>query len=230
MATKKAKVLDDFTDVPAAKKMEQSQVKHDKIDKAVIVFITPDVDMMAYQKHIENATNLIEIVDGGDKSRTKEKNDAITQVDDDNRMLALYVTRISNGSEAIIQLAGFTPTKTVTTKAKVPEQSVIKGGPGKLVGGVSIESDILEFAVRYTFVVGKDLNNVTFDNGNVVINSPIAVDGVIPASYPVVVRTTKLNKAVVNNLTSREDYQCICFGTSTAGSGKPSATIIVKSF
>jgi hypothetical protein len=231
MATKKAKVLIDFIQVEPSKKVEQSQVKFDKISKAVGTFDTPDLDMMVYEKDIANADNLIKLVDGGDHSLIEERDTAIRLLDADNRMLAAYVTRKANGNEVIIQLAGFTSTVTVTVKAKEPEQAILQGGPGKLIGGLALEATILEFAARYTFVVGQDLSNVTFDKGNVIVNPAptVAAGETAPIVYPVVIRTTKSNKAVINNLDTRKDFQCICFGTSTAGSGKESEMIIAKS-
>ena len=231
MATKKAKVLVDFIEVEATKKVEQSQIKHDRIMKAAGTFVTPDVDMGDYQSDIEVADKLIKIVDGGDKSQTKAKETAIRLLDSDNRTLGNYVTRIAKGDETIIQLANFTPTVTLTIKAKVPNQAVINGCPGKLIGGLALEAKILEFATRYTFVAGQDLSNVTFEKGNVIVNPPpaLAAGETAPIIYPVVIRTTKSNKAVINDLDTRKDFQCICFGTSTAGSGKESEMIIAKS-
>ena len=230
MSKKTAKVLFDFIEVTATKKIEDSQIRHDKILAAVSTFATPDVDMITYQKDIDKADGLIKLVDGGDKSKTEDRTDAIRLLDSDNRILANYVTRIAKGSEAIIQLASFTPTKTVISPVKIPEQAVLTGTPGKVMGDIKLEVDKLEGASTYTYIVGKDLSNVSFDNGTVIMNPPPAVEGVIPPSAPVMVRTSRSNKATIHNLESRTDYQCISFGTSTAGSGKVSQVIIVKSF
>ncbi|MEI6488260.1 MAG: hypothetical protein WCP52_04825 [Bacteroidota bacterium] len=230
MAQKNAKVLEDFIAVTPTKKIEQSTIKHNKIVAAVSTFANPDLDMVTFKKDIDNADDLIKKVDAGDKSKTEERNAAIRLLDADLRLLAAYVTRIAKGSEAIIQLAGFTSIKTIVTKAKVPQQPVITGGPGKLIGELALESNKLEFATRYTFVASEDLSLVSFDNGTVIVTIPPVVEGTTPTTQPpIYIRTEKKNKTIINNLETRKEFQCVCFASSTAGSSVESEIIVAKS-
>jgi hypothetical protein len=134
-------------------------------------------------------------------------------VNDDLRVLARYTDRIANGNEAIIFMAGFVPTKTEITKAQAPAKGDVSAKPGSEMGAMVINITKLEFAIMYTFIIGKNLSGVSFNGQNIIIGNGAEQVYIVHDNKPAV---------EVKGLDTRVNYQIIAFGTSTAGRGIPS--------
>jgi hypothetical protein len=219
--TKKAKVKEDFIDDSPAIKIDKSYIKYQKMKENNDTFPSPDKDLEEFKSDIEKLEEYYKAVEAGDHSKIAARDAAEAVVNNDLRILANYVSRIANGSEAIIVLAGFTPTKTEITKSQIPAQAVLQGSPGKVIGALELKVAKVEFAIRYTFIVAQNLSGVSMSNGTVTVSAN---------SQVISIKTTNLNKVTFTDLETRTNYSCICFATSTVGSGIFSEAITVKSF
>ena len=218
--SRKAKAKIDFIDDSMAAKIEKSRLKSAKIADAAATFVTPDLALGTFNTNIDTFETLYQAVEGGDHSKIAARDAAEVVLDNNLRTLAAYVSRIANGSESIIVLGGFTPTKTDIPKSQIPAQPAMNGQTGKVMGELELSVGAVQFAIRYTFIVGEDLSHVAVVNGCVVVTT---------TNQTVYVKTTNLNKVTFTNLLTRVNFQCMCFATSTVGGGLPCDVIVVKS-
>ena len=217
---RKARVKVDFIKDGPATKIEKSRLKSTKIADAASTFVTPDLSLATFNTNIDAFETQYLVVEGGDHSKMAARDAAEILVDNNLRTLAAYVSRIANGSESIIALAGFVATQTEIPKAQIPAQPHLNGQPGKVMGEIELSVGAVEFAIRYTFIIGIDVSHVSVANGTVTV---------FTSNQAVYVKSTNLNKVTFVNLDTRVNYQCMCFATSTAGAGLPCDIMIVKS-